>query len=144
MNRNLSHQNNQQRDLIAQYGQDFDLDIEANVSQRATSTSLTAESTSTARPMFSHPGPFPTPFCIAARSSPSLRLSFVVHSLQGETLEFGADTMDLAFVLEQTLKQRGWRDETVKRSILDFLEAPLMKVEWMGSGDVARVGRLAR
>jgi hypothetical protein len=138
-NKDLAYHNAQQRGLIAQYKQDFDVDIEADIPLTHTATSST-ESTITPRPMFSHPGPRLTPFYLAARSSPLLSLSFVVQGMQGETLESDADTMDVAFMLEQTLKRRGWRDEKVKRSVL----APLMKAECMKSADVGRVGRLAR
>ena len=57
-----------------------------------------------------------TPFYITARTAPTLTLSFVVPGCKGETLDFEAEILDLAFVLERTLKKRGI-GERMARSI---------------------------
>jgi hypothetical protein len=52
--------------------------------------------------------------------------------MQGETIEFSVDTLDMAFLLKQTLKKRGWKDETAQKSVLDFLEVPMIKASIPG------------
>lgn len=84
----------------------------------------------------------PTPFHIAARTAPNLKLSFVVPGMNGETLELEAALLDLAFVLERTLKRRGWGEQMTKQGVLDFLEVPLVKVEWRG--EEGEIGMLVK
>jgi hypothetical protein len=78
------------------------------------------------------PGPFPTPFYLAAREAPRLNLDFVIPGFKGETLEVAVNNIDLAFILQQTLRRRGWGEAMVKKGVEDFLEQPMMKVTWTG------------
>jgi hypothetical protein len=52
--------------------------------------------------------------------------------MHGEPLEVPMRMLDMAFVLEQTLKRKGWRDETVDRSVRDWMEVPMVGVEVRG------------
>lgn len=83
-------------------------------------------------PMFPPPSHRPTPFYIAARTSPTIELSFIIQGMKGETLPFPVSTTDLAFILEQNLKRKGWKDKTIQRSVLGFLETPMIQVREMG------------
>lgn len=78
------------------------------------------------------PGPLPAPFYIAARESPQLHLDLIIPGFKGETLKLAVNNVDLAFILQQTLKRKGWGDATIQRSVRDFLEQPMMKVTWLG------------
>jgi hypothetical protein len=78
------------------------------------------------------PGPFPTPFYLAAREAPQLDLDFVIPGFQGETLEVAINNVDMAFVLQQTLRRRGWSEEMTKKGVEDFLAQPMVKVVWRG------------
>lgn len=71
-----------------------------------------------------------------------MKLSFVVPGMNGETLELEAALLDLAFVLERTLKRRGWGGQMTKQGVLDFLEVPLVKVEWRG--EEGEIGMLVK
>jgi len=62
--------------------------------------------------------------------------------MNGETLELEAALLDLAFVLERTLKRRGWGGQMTKQGVLDFLEVPLVKVEWRG--EEGEIGMLVK
>ncbi|KAI4701580.1 hypothetical protein J4E81_003320 [Alternaria sp. BMP 2799] len=78
------------------------------------------------------PGPLWTPFYMTARDAPRLYLEFVIPGSKGETLEIAVNNVDLAFILQQTLRRRGWGEATTKRGVEDFLEQPMMKVTWTG------------
>lgn len=78
------------------------------------------------------PGPLPTPFYMTARDAPRLYLEFVIPRSKGETLRLAVNNIDLAFMLQQTLRRRGWGEATTKRGVEDFLEQPMMKVTWTG------------
>jgi hypothetical protein len=78
------------------------------------------------------PGPYPTPFYLAARDAPRLYLEFVIPGFKGETLQIAVNNIDLAFILQQTLRRRGWGEAMTKRGVEDFLEQPMMKVTWTG------------
>jgi len=78
------------------------------------------------------PGPIQTPFYMTARDAPRLYLEFVIPGSKGETLGIAVHNIDLAFILQQTLRRRGWGEATTKRGIEDFLEQPMMKVTWTG------------
>jgi hypothetical protein len=80
------------------------------------------------------PGPRSTPFYLLARTAPSLQLTFVVQGMQGEAMDFPAEALDMAFMLKQTLKKKGWKDETAQKSVLNFLEVPMIKVSIPGHG----------
>ena len=56
----------------------------------------------------------------------------MVPGFKGETLEYRVEIVDLAFVLERSLERRGYGDDMVQKGVLDFLEVPLVKVEWIG------------
>jgi len=116
-NRKLTVENEQQEELIARYQSDF--------SNAVPAPSLTNHRSPP-------PNVPPTPFYVAARTAPSLRLWFVVPGFKGEMLEYRAETVDLAFVLERTLERKGFGDDMVQKGVLDFLEVPLVKVEWTG------------
>lgn len=88
-------------------------------------------STST-RSRFPHPCPAPTLHYIAARTAQSLKLSYIIPGSSGEALDFRIDTTDLAFILTRTLEKRGWSEELVHRSVLEFLGCPMVGVQWMG------------
>lgn len=49
-------------------------------------------------------------------------------------MEFAVHSMDMAFLLEQTLKRHHWKDATVQRSVLDFLEVSMVKARF-GNGE---------
>jgi len=112
----------QQQELIARYQSEFDY----------TTNDPTSGTPLITNRRFPPPNTPPTPFYVAARTAPSLRLSFVVPGFKGEMLEYRAETVDLAFVLERTLERRGFGDDMVQKGVLDFLEVPLIKVEWTG------------
>ncbi|KAI4661568.1 uncharacterized protein J4E78_004357 [Alternaria triticimaculans] len=78
------------------------------------------------------PGPLWTPFYMTARNAPRLYLEFVIPGSKGETLGIAVNNVDLAFILQQTLRRRGWGEATTKRGVEDFLEQPMMKVTWTG------------
>jgi len=80
----------------------------------------------------SPPGPLWTPFYMTARDAPRLYLEFVIPGSKGETLGIAVNNVDLAFILQQTLRRRGWGEATTKRGVEDFLEQPMMKVTWTG------------
>jgi hypothetical protein len=71
-----------------------------------------------------------TPFHVLARTAPQLYLNFVIPDYKEETLSFPVDTMDMAFLLERTLVRQKWSNEHVRRSVLDFLEVPLVVVQF--------------
>jgi hypothetical protein len=123
-NTQLALQNEQQEDLIAKY------QAEINLNDKNTSMlRLPLESSAHV-----HPGLHPTPFYIQARTAPQLQLSFVVQGMQGETLNFAVRSDDLAFLLKETLKSQGWGDAMVQRSVLEFLDVPMVMVSWRGKG----------
>lgn len=78
------------------------------------------------------PGPRATPFYIAARTAPSIELSFIVKGMKGELLDFPVENMDLAFLLQQILKRKGWKPATIHNSMTGFLEVPLIRVQERG------------
>ncbi|KAG9188677.1 hypothetical protein G6011_07382 [Alternaria panax] len=78
------------------------------------------------------PGPFLTPFYLAAREAPRLDLDFVIPGFQGETLQVAVNNVDLAFILQQTLRRRGWSEEMTTKGVEDFLAQPMMEVAWQG------------
>lgn len=82
----------------------------------------------------------PIPFYVTARTAPTLQLSFVVAGFKGETLECKAEMMDLAFILQRTLQRRGLGEQMTRKGVCDFLEVPLIKVEWTGKlGDIGKL-----
>lgn len=78
------------------------------------------------------PGACATPFYITARTAPSLQLSFVIEGMKGEVLNLPVDSIDLAFLLEQTLKRKGWKPATIENSVNGFLDMPLMQYQQRG------------
>ena len=90
----------------------------------------------TANQSFLPPGPAPTPFYIALRQARHVNLCFIIPGFQGEALDVQMRTIDLAFVLEQTLKRRGWGDVTISRAVNDFLEKSMVEVQWRGKDGV--------
>jgi hypothetical protein len=77
---------------------------------------------------------------VTARTAPTLKISFVVPGCKGETLDFEAEILDLAFVIERTLKRKGFGERMVQKGVLDFLEVPLVKVEWTGrEGEIGKL-----
>jgi hypothetical protein len=83
-----------------------------------------------------------TPFYILARTAPQLHLSFVVPGYKEETLTFPVDTTDMAFLLERTLARKRWNEEHTRKSVVDFLEVPLVSVQFQGENE--RIGILPR
>ncbi|KAF2831201.1 hypothetical protein CC86DRAFT_136345 [Ophiobolus disseminans] len=126
-NSQLTAESLQQQDLIARYESDFASDN----GFPSADDSAALQPTSTNH-CFPSPGILPTPFYIAARTAPSLRMSFVVPGFKSETLEYQVAVVDLAFLVERTLAKRGFRHETVQKGVLDFMEVPLIKVNWKG------------
>ena len=133
INSNLRHENERQETLIARFSAELDNeDIEdAPVMTQHSHTSGPHNRAMDPTP----PGPLHTPFYILARTAPHLTLNFVVQGMQGETLQFPIRNVDLAFLLERTLKRKGWRDETVQRSVLGWLQVPMMGVAWRGKDE---------
>ena len=82
-----------------------------------------------------------TPYDVAARGAPRLQLSFIIPGCLGETLPVEVDSLDLAFVLQQALRRKGWREEMTHRGIEDFLEQPIIGVMW--TGREGKIGKLA-
>jgi hypothetical protein len=83
------------------------------------------------QPSWLHPpGPPPTPFYLAAREAHSLQLEFVIPGFNGETLGQEVNSLDLAFILQQTLRRRGWGEVMITKGVEDFLECPMVKVAW--------------
>jgi hypothetical protein len=83
-----------------------------------------------------------TPFYILARTAPQLQLSFVIPGYKEETLTFPVDTTDMAFLLERTLARKRWNEEHTRKSVVDFLEVPLVSVQFQGENE--RIGILPR
>jgi hypothetical protein len=83
-----------------------------------------------------------TPFYILARTAPQLQLSFVIPGYKEETLTFPVDTTDMAFLLERTLARKRWNEEHTRKSVVDFLEVPLISVQFQGENE--RIGILPR
>jgi hypothetical protein len=83
-----------------------------------------------------------TPFYILARTAPQLQLSFVIPGYREETLTFPVDTTDMAFLLERTLARKKWNEEHTRKSVVDFLEVPLVSVQFQGENE--RIGILPR
>ncbi|KAF2036013.1 hypothetical protein EK21DRAFT_106846 [Setomelanomma holmii] len=81
----------------------------------------------------------PTPFYVAARMAPPLRLSFIIPGIKGETLHVPIKMIDLAFILERRLEKKGWRKANVQQSVLDFLEVPLIRADWQGGVEVGNL-----
>lgn len=132
-NRVLALENTQQQELISRYESDLESNDSNNtIHDRPTISNFTPPPTSLTRRHLPPPNIPPTPFYIATLSAPSLDLSFVIPGFKGETLEYRAEAVDLAFILERTLERRGWGEEMVQKSVLDFLEVALMKVTWLG------------
>jgi uncharacterized coiled-coil protein SlyX len=86
------------------------------------------------------PSPPATLFYIAAREASPLNICFVIPGFRGETLEVQANNVDLAFILQQTLKKRGWGDVMTTKGVEDFLQVPMMKVAW--AGEEGKFGKL--
>ncbi|KAH3968799.1 hypothetical protein HBI56_124920 [Parastagonospora nodorum] len=126
-NSQLTQQANVQAEPIARLDHEFDIKEERNMPStrsRPQSTPLPQE-------------PRATPFYVLARTAPSLELNFLIQGLQGEPMEFAVNRVDMAFLLEQTLKRRGWKDATVQMGVLDFAEVSMMKVRFEnGDGEV--------
>lgn len=123
-NSQLTQQANVQADLVTR----FDHEFEAGENRIMSSTPTPPQSTPLPQ------GPGATPFYFLARTAPSLELSFLIQGLQGEPMEFAVHSMDMAFLLEQTLKRHNWKDATVQRSVLDFLEVSMIKARF-GNGE---------
>jgi hypothetical protein len=129
-NAELAAKNRQQRSLSARYESHF---ANSNPAREAAPSSLIQRH-------LPPPGTSPTPFYITARTAPTLKLSFVVPGCNGETLDFEAEILDLAFVLERTLKKRGFRERMVQKGVLDFLQVSLVKAEWTGKeGEIGKL-----
>jgi hypothetical protein len=95
-----------------------------------------------AKPIYA---PAPTdqiPFYVLARTAPQLRLRFVIPGYREETLSLPVDTKDMAFLLERTLAKQKWSDEHISKSVVDFLEVPLVSVQF--EGEHKRVGKLPK
>jgi hypothetical protein len=126
-NSQLTQQANVQAELIARLDHEFDIEEERNMPStppRPQSTPLPQE-------------PRATPFHVLARTAPSLELNFLIQGLQGEPMEFAVNRVEMAFLLEQTLKRRGWKDATVQMSVLDFAKVSMIKVRFgNGHGEV--------
>lgn len=56
----------------------------------------------------------------------------MIPGFKGETLEVAVNNIDLVFILQQTLRRRGWSEEMAKKGVEDFLAQPMMKVTWVG------------
>ncbi|CAE7001748.1 hypothetical protein PTTW11_01288 [Pyrenophora teres f. teres] len=83
--------------------------------------------------VFHHLEPLqPTPFYIAACASSRLSLNFVIPGFKGEAFELAVNSVDLAFVLCQALRRKGWRDSNIQQGVSDFLSHPTIKVTWQG------------
>ncbi|KAF1830341.1 hypothetical protein BDW02DRAFT_609034 [Decorospora gaudefroyi] len=86
------------------------------------------------------PDPRPTPFYIAVRGAPALGIEFVIPGFRGETLGVGVDIVDLAFVLQQGLRRRGWGEVMTQKGVEDFLAWPVVEVKWRGrEGELGRL-----
>ena len=143
----LSNQNIKMQEELAKLEEDFGnvypdfpsrrinhSSFQANPSPPLNDPSVTRD-VSHARPLLNQrppPGPFWIPFCMTARDAPRLYLEFVIPGSKGETLGIAVNNVDLAFILQQTLRRRGWGEATTKRGVEDFLEQPMMKVTWTG------------
>lgn len=135
-NHKLTTENSKQEHLIAKYEEDFNLPEPHLHTPPSLPASLEMDIRSVlehlpGRP-FPQPGPIPTPFYITSREACQFHLAFVIPGFHGETLEVAVNNVDLAFVLQQTLKRRGWGNVMTTRGVEDFLERPLVKVKWVG------------
>ncbi|KAF1840434.1 uncharacterized protein K460DRAFT_411017 [Cucurbitaria berberidis CBS 394.84] len=133
----LTIENSRQEELIAKYQQDFKpfkpKSHHALVTLQESPESKTSlQYEPMTHILFPPPGPLPTPFYIASREACQLEIAFVVPGLKGETLEVAVNKVDLAFVLQQTLKRREWNDARTRNGVEDFLERPMMKITWRG------------
>lgn len=135
-NNRLKQGNAEQEHLIALYlgaldnYKDQDIDSSPNPNPELNSSSKMMRGSPASLYEWSRtpPSPKSTPFYLLARTAPPLELYFVVQGMHGEPLEVPIRMIDMAFVLEQTLKRKGWRNETVDRSVRDWMEVPLVGV----------------
>jgi hypothetical protein len=64
----------------------------------------------------------------------------VIPGFNRETLGQAVNNVDLAFILQQTLRRRGWGEATTTKGVEDFLEYPMVKVIWRGAeGEFGRL-----
>ncbi|KAF2252963.1 hypothetical protein BU26DRAFT_560309 [Trematosphaeria pertusa] len=79
-----------------------------------------------------HAGPSPpersTDWNSAAARAAALCLALVIPGASGELLEFPIEMHDLAFVLQETLKRKGWRKDCISIAIEGFLERPMIRI----------------
>jgi hypothetical protein len=59
----------------------------------------------------------------------------MIEGMWGEQLTFPVRSVDLAFLLGETLKAHAWSKEHVQQSVLGFLDMPMMSVEWQGKDE---------
>jgi hypothetical protein len=145
----LNNHNVKTQEEIAKFEEDFsrehpNFDLEQTSSTNSRPDPPTprheppvARHVSPARPQLNQrrqrPEPLKTPFYLAARDSSQLYLDFVIPGYRGETLEIAASNMDLAFILQQTLRRKGWSEERTREAVENFLAQPMMKVTWRGA-----------
>jgi hypothetical protein len=155
----LTNYNTQQQSEIAQMqedlgisAQDFDTEIAVEDEHISLPESPRARLMPLARPppqtqpsrrqpsWLHPPGPAPTPFYLAAREANHLQLDFVIPGYNGETLGQSVNNVELAFILQQTLRRRGWGEVMTRKEVEDFLECPMVKVTWRGrKGEFGRL-----
>ncbi|KAF1946324.1 hypothetical protein EJ02DRAFT_508849 [Clathrospora elynae] len=144
----LRNYNAQQATQLSQYEQDLSLEPTEDDELAPFPPSPIARHIPPSHPLsslltdqlFPSPAPRPTPFYLAARDARHVQLAFVIPGFQGETLEVGMNTVDLAFILERTLDRRGFGDVMTRRGVEDFLACPMVEAWWRGRE--GRVGRL--
>lgn len=82
---------------------------------------------------------------MTAESARALRLSFLIPGFQGENLEISVGELDLAFILQQTLRRRGWSSVMSTKAVEDFLNRPLLRMRLgLGLQEQEVVGWLLR
>jgi hypothetical protein len=64
----------------------------------------------------------------------------VIPGFNGETLGQEVSDVDMAFILQQTLRRREWGEVTARKGIEDFLECPMVRITWRGGeGEFGRL-----
>jgi hypothetical protein len=66
------------------------------------------------------PNPPPTPFYLAAQETTNLQLDFVIPGYHGKTLGQSVNNVDQVFMLQQTLRRRGWGKVMTRRVLRIF------------------------
>lgn len=63
----------------------------------------------------------------AADAVQNLSIEIVARGMKGEIFKIPVSTLDFAWILSQKLKGKGWMEETVRRVVEEWTEAPMLR-----------------